>query len=264
MRHENQLKIIFYIIKRPDSLSHFYSKTAVMQFENNSSCLICGGSNSGKTFFVTQIIERLPQLFENPPQSVHYYYGVYQPLFDKLERDYGVIFQEGAPTLQEIDEICDGAPRCVILDDIMDQIVNNSDLCKLFTQYCHHKNLVTYFIMQNLFLPGKHSTTITRNADYFVFTRSPRNLVSITNLAKQVYPGNSKGVIEAYKDITQKPYGIMLWDLHAKTPIDESIFGNIFSDDPCIYLQNGYRPPSYFGPPGYATSSTSRDSKNIN
>ena len=218
------------------------------QLEDNSSIIICGGSKSGKTHFMIECINRFPDLYETSPVSTHYFYGVYQPIFDDLERDYGVIFEQGAPTLDNIDTICDGNTHAIILDDIMEDVVNDRNLCKLFTQYSHHKRLNTYFLTQNLFQKGKYATTITRNADYFVFTKSPRNIICVQNLGKQV--GCASAIQEAYNDVLNHKHGILLLDLHSNTSPGMSIFGNIF-DEPLIYIPNGYPVPEYIGGEGH-------------
>jgi hypothetical protein len=67
------------------------------------------------------------------------------------------------------------------------------------------------------------------NAHYIVLFKNPRDANQVSTLARQMYPGRSKFLLEAFRDTTEKPYGYLLIDL--KPDEKYRIRTNIFSDD---------------------------------
>ena len=69
----------------------------------------------------------------------------------------------------------------------------------------------------NIFHKNKHSRTVSLNAHYMVLFKNVRDASQITNLAKQMYPGNVKYLKSSYEDATNKHYGYFLIDLKSDT-----------------------------------------------
>lgn len=201
-------------------------------FEKHCSVIICGASASGKTTFMVECIKNKSKLFKDVvPAQIYYFYGVHQPLYDRLEKDFNVVCHQGAPSQSDVDRItANGKSNMIILDDLMDDVASQPTLSRLFTQGCHHRQVSVFFLTQNLYFGGKHQTTICRNAHYYVFTRSPANTKAVSILAAQLFPGQTRAVMSAYKDIMSTPYAIMLLDSHPNTPEDMRIRTEIFGD----------------------------------
>ena len=66
------------------------------------------------------------------------------------------------------------------------------------------------------------------NAHYIVAFKNPRNVTQITTLAKQMYPGNTKFMVEAFGDAISRPYGYLLIDLKPQTDEKVRLRTNIF------------------------------------
>ena len=60
----------------------------------------------------------------------------------------------------------------------------------------------------------------------FVF-KNPRDALGISTLARQMYPNNTKFLLESFQDATIKPYGYLLMDLHQLTPENMRVRTNI-------------------------------------
>ena len=58
---------------------------------------------------------------------------------------------------------------------------------------------------------------ISLNTHYIILFKNPRDSQQISALARQMYPGNSQFLIEAYQDTTKKLHGYLLIDLKPKT-----------------------------------------------
>ncbi len=69
------------------------------------------------------------------------------------------------------------------------------------------------------------------NTHYIVLFKNPRDVGQVATLARQMYPGKSKFVVEAFRDATDKPYGYLLIDLKPETDENYRLRTNIFPDD---------------------------------
>lgn len=210
-------------------------------FEPHCSIMVCGASASGKTSFVVDCIKHLKGMFATDiPGKIVYFYGVYQPLFETLEVCHNVQCIAGAPSAEDIDSIIESNKpnsTLIVLDDLMDIVTQSEHLCKLFTEGCHHKNICTIFLTQNLYSGGKYCRTIARNTHYFAFTKSPRNASSLRTLATQVFSGKKRRtVVDAYEDICDKnEHDVLLIDLHPQSNKRFRIRSNIFKPDVTVY-----------------------------
>ena len=69
------------------------------------------------------------------------------------------------------------------------------------------------------------------NSHYIVVFKNPRDALQIATLARQMYPGKSKFLVEAYKNATEKPFGYLMLDLKPDTEEKYRIQTNIFPTD---------------------------------
>lgn len=119
----------------------------------------------------------------------------------------------------------------IIVDDLMAECTKDANMTSLFTRGSHHRNLSVIFIVQNLFHAGKETRTISLNAQYLVIYKNPRDKSQITHLGRQLYPGQTKYVQEAYNDATKNPYGYLLIDLKANTLESHRLRTHIFPNE---------------------------------
>ena len=55
------------------------------------------------------------------------------------------------------------------------------------------------------------------NSNYIVLFKNARDATQVANLARQMYPGKSTFMIEAFKNATSATYGCLLIDLKQET-----------------------------------------------
>ena len=103
-----------------------------------------------------------------------------------------------------------------VIDDLMHE--TNETIAKLFTKGSHHKNISVILLTQNIFHQNKHARSINLNAHYMILFKNVRDASQITNLAKQMYPGNLGYMRDSYMDATSKPFGYLMIDLKPDTP----------------------------------------------
>ena len=73
------------------------------------------------------------------------------------------------------------------------------------------------FLTQNLCFKSKQSRTVNINTQYIVLFKNPRDASQVATLGRQMYPGYSNFLVEAFKDATERPHGYLLIDLHPET-----------------------------------------------
>jgi len=194
------------------------------------TCVIAGPTGSGKTYFVKRFLDNIDQLCNPVPKEILWCYGEWQSQYRDLRN---VKMIEGLPNE---DDWADGKRRLIVIDDLMDE--TDSRVTKLFTKGSHHKNVSVMFIVQNIFCKNKQQRTITLNTHYIVVFKNPRDASQITCLAKQMYPGKTNYMQEAFKDATSLPHGYLLLDLRQETPDHLRLRTRIFPPEyQLVYVQ---------------------------
>ncbi|GFX98715.1 uncharacterized protein TNCV_2567281 [Trichonephila clavipes] len=195
-----------------------------MEFPNLKhpfSMMICGPSNSGKTFFVRRILET--KLIKPFPPKIIWCYGIYQKLFEKMS---DIEFHEGIPS--GVENITNAL---IIIDDLMNEVGDDKKLSNLFTKGSHHRDISVIFILQNIFCKGKQIRNISLNTSYLCCFKNVRDKQQISCLARQMYPSQSKFLLESYDDATKVPYGYLFIDLKPETNERLRIRTSIFPGD---------------------------------
>ena len=213
----------------------------LLPLQPNSSFVITGPTNSGKSIFTKKLINELNNMYEsNPPTKVLYCYRVHQVLFDEMERSMkNILFHEGLPTERFIEEYSDTEHTLIVLDDLMNVVLNSEMVERLFVQSCHHKGLSVVFITQNIYQPGSRARTINLNATYLCLFHNIRDKLQVNCLAKQMYPGQTKMFMEAYDDCIKNKYGYLFIDMYPHSQDEYRLRTNIFpGEDTIIYRPN--------------------------
>ena len=193
------------------------------------TCIIAGPTSSGKSVFTLKFINEAENLITPPPEKIIYCYSEYQPIFNEYPQ---VTFSEGLPDLEQFD----GKQRTLlILDDLMSE--TNDSVSNIFTKFSHHRNISVIYLTQNLFYKSKQSRTMSLNAHYIVLFKNPRDLLQVSTLSRQMFPGKGQFLVEAFKDATAKPFGYLVLDLKPDTEEKYRIRTKIFpGEKQFVYL----------------------------
>ena len=182
-----------------------------LRFPLCRSMIVSGPSGSGKSCYVTTLIEGAQHLFTPPPKRILWYYGEITP-HPALK---GVEYKRGLPTEKEVELF----HKCiVVLDDLMWESSSSHVVGNLFTRVAHHRECFIIHITQNLFQGGKVTRTQSLNAHYLVLFKNPRDRQQILYLARQIYPRKENFVLDSFEDATRRNYGYLLVDLNPITP----------------------------------------------
>ena len=97
----------------------------------------------------------------------------------------------------------------------MDDLMTSTDdrVVDIFTKISQHRDLSVVYLTQNLFYKNKQTRTLSLNSHYIAMFKNGRDATKVDNLARQMYPGQSPFLIEAFKNATSAPYVYLLIDV---------------------------------------------------
>ena len=191
-----------------------------------------GPTQSGKTYFVQQILENNRIVYEEQKSIlIFWYYNQWQECYEKLKKSLGksIRFERGVPELSE--DRCEINARynsIIILDDLMAEATDSPVVSRLFTQG-RHRNASVILLLQNMFPKGKYNTDISRNAQYLAL-RSPSDRKQIGIIGERMFDKNRVHFMNAYYKETEKPYGYLFVDNKPGTPPDNQILADLFGE----------------------------------
>ena len=208
-------------------------------FPDCTSIAVSGATCSGKTFWLYRLLRHKNEMFENPPQKVLYCYGIYQPFYEKMEKELPFItFQQGLPSTVDLEALADEKMcNLLCLDDLMESVTTSSEMENLFVKGMHHRHLSVIFLNQNMYSQGKHSRTINLNTHILVLMKNPRDLSQIQCLACQAFVGKSKFLLETFKDATSQPYGYLILDFSPMGHEAYRVRTRVFPEEDTIIYQ---------------------------
>ena len=190
------------------------------RWQHPFTCIVAGPTQSGKTEFVKRFIKNLEDMVTPLPTRIVWSYGEWQPAYQTLLDK--VDFVQGLPDFP----LYSKEPLLVVIDDQMHGV--DRRITSLFTKGSHHRNLSIVYIVQNLFDQHKEHRTISLNSHYLVIFKNPRDGSQIVHLAKQMYPGKTHYLRQAFALATRQPHGYLLIDLKQATPEGMRLRSHIF------------------------------------
>ena len=215
------------------------STCPVIPFQSGSPIMIAGPTNSGKTVWVNRLLSH--DMFTEIPKSIFYCYGVFQKFFDEMKINPDIktpiIFMEGLPTKDIIDNMNHGNFHIIIFDDMMETIVKSLDMLQLFTKYCHHCNISAVFITQNVYHQGPYARSISLNNHVIILFENSQDLLQMTKLGMQLYPWKLAQFLKVCQMNFTKSYSYLVVDCTPSTPSLLKLCTGIFPNETCIVYQ---------------------------
>lgn len=204
-------------------------------FVHPSTVIICGPSESGKTRFVERVFRQ--KLIRPWPDIIVWYYSEWQDIYERLKKACPSIkFVQGLDG-DLMEHVQPSRPNLIVIDDQMDEAAENKQVTRLFTKGSHHRDISVFLFVQNMFHKGKESRTQSLNTKYYVIFKNPRDKSQIRSLSCQMYPQNSKFLVESFEDATSEPYGYLLIDMRQETEEKLRVKKHIFPNEFCeVYI----------------------------
>ena len=128
--------------------------------------IVAGGSGSGKTEFVKQLVNE--RFYSEPIENIIYCYPDYLTEVP-TEFDVQVQYYVGLPDTSYLAGIPNGS--LLILDDMMIECSKCEDIVKLFSVVARKRRINVILITQNIYQQGKHFRNIRLNATGVVLFR---------------------------------------------------------------------------------------------
>ena len=188
-------------------------------FKHPFTCIVSGPTSCGKTYFLSQLLQRAEDKIQPVPQRIIWLYKRWQPLYDVIRESVfpRVEFIKGVPLNLERDEFLDPRMRNVIvLDDMASEASKDQRITDLFTEGSHHRNLSVISLNQNLY--HSKDPTQRRNCHYLAIFNNPVDKQQVMTLARQMYPNDPKHLLRHFEDAVCQRYGYLLVDLKPTTP----------------------------------------------
>jgi hypothetical protein len=215
-------------------------ETLDASIKHPSTIIIAGQTGSGKSYFTHELIKNKKTFTPIPPKHVIFIYKEWQSLYDKLKSEKLVDeFVCGMPDDKDIKKLMEKYKKngsVMIFDDLMSDIGKSMSNC--FTVYSHHLNCTVILLIQSLFLESKSYKTCSLNAHYIILMKNKRDGASVSYLARQISPYNTRYITEAYLHATRKPYSYLLFDLRQETDDRIRLRSNIFTFPISIYIES--------------------------
>ena len=205
-------------------------------FKHPFRMMCTGASGTGKTTFVTSFLKHIKDMVDKEMDIIVFSYSQEQPLYDKIkENNPEIVWVEGYDAGMDETYLSDNTKnKLVVFDDQMESLTNNLDFQNFFTKKSHHMNISVIFLVQNIFYKSKYMRTINLNTTVYAIFRSPRDMNQVQLLARQLYPGNTRYMIDSYKDATSQPFGYLIVDIDPRTLDKFRLRTKIFPEDTTV------------------------------
>ncbi|KAK0408160.1 hypothetical protein QR680_003807 [Steinernema hermaphroditum] len=195
-------------------------------FTGTFTCLVSACTMGGKTVWTKKLIKNMDTLITPRIDKVWWCYGAYQQGLEELLKDSRVELVEGIPSIDTIKNT--PGNKLLIFDDLMSELENTKLLNDCYTKLAHHNQLSIITLLQNLYACHR---TVRVNSTAIVLLRNPTDALQRQTLARQLFPGNSGYLLEAYDDAVSRQFGYLLIDNHPQTDEDLRCLTNIFPDE---------------------------------
>ena len=121
-----------------------------------------------------------------------------------------------------------------VLDDLMSEGGDDKEILNLFTHYSHHMNVTVCYLCPDMFPQGKYAKTISRNAQYIISFKIPRDKVALRTLLLQIYPTKWLPVMDIYDACTDRPYGYLLFHVHPASRDSTRLLSPLVRHEGCL------------------------------
>jgi len=181
-----------------------------------SNLIIVGQSQSGKTFFVDNLLGNGHRLFNPVPEKVIWFYHTKSDIVSKLDTFENVNVIQGIPENGFDEFIEPEINQIFVLDDLLLECFDNQHVTNLFCRTGSKSNVTNILLVQDLYCYGRQRQTILRQAHYLVLFKSPLDKTFITAVGRRIQGRNIKPFLDIYESATATPYGYLFISGHPK------------------------------------------------
>jgi len=209
-----------------------------LKLKHPFTAIISGPTGSGKSSFCVRFMQNLKSLCteQNFDGGIIWCYSERTAVHDRelSKISNNIRLNKGVP---ENFENKNGKP-CLIIVDVLLDVVYSNNVCNLFTKDTHHRNISVILIIQNLFHQGQFCRDISLNAKYLVLLENVRDINQFMCMYRQLHHKGPNKLYNAYQNATTKPHGYLVLDLAQDTDDRLRFRTYIFPDEypPIFYV----------------------------
>lgn len=186
-----------------------------------------------------ELLRHRQQVFGEPVEGVVYCYSEMQPAFHDPPGG-AVTFHHGLPSHEQMEEYFarfEGKFFVMVFDDLFAEMADSSTARDVATKLVHHRHFTSITLTQNVFAQGKAARSQAVNSQFYILTRTCRDLRQIMALGDQIFPGKGKRFLAIYQDAVDSP-------LSADIPQHLLVNCHPFHTDRCCQLLANILPPN--------------------
>lgn len=206
-------------------------------FVSGSNMIVSGGSCSGKTSLVCELLKNADSLFCTKADKILFAYKHWNDTYDVLDKlSIQIKFVNYLPNEQELREfIGEGNHTIFVCDDLFAELCKSSFAVDLFSRISHHLNVSTILILQEHNAGGGNvGRSLTRNVHYHIITRGGRNAFVLRSIGCQL--GDYSRLKAAYETATEKNYGYLVISTHPAGDRQQRYKSDILPSDQACHV----------------------------
>lgn len=202
--------------------------------------ILSGSSESGKTYFAGQLLQR-KDLFEDQIEAVVYYYPCYltqAPVEWHKTLDIPVSYHVGLPSKEDLINL--DHKTCVVIDDSFDEAINSSAIDHLFRVISGKKKICVIIMTQNNFSKGKYGRDIRNSCNFTVMFRNCCDVSINENIARMA--GLKKAYDAASRENSGKQFPYLFLDQSQKGQLTPyRLYTDIYSRYKIVFSVDGMK-----------------------
>ena len=123
-----------------------------------------------------------------------------------------------------------GEFHIIVLDDLVENIVESTEMQEHFTKDCHHRNVAPIMVSQNVFQKGPNARTISLNIHIHILFTSKRDEAQVSVLAHQLFHSKTKKnkFLTMYDEHMKQRYRYLVIDCTPQYPSEIKVHADIF------------------------------------
>lgn len=180
-----------------------------MKFETPCAICITGPSQCGKSTFIVKLIKNRNQMFNQSFQRIIYCQPANlcvrnNPIFEEILKEFPTAeLVSGLPDISKLFLDMDSSPKCVIIEDLMAELLNSPEMVHLFTVQIHHNNLTVLCTLHNHYYNSRFAKSLSRNIGYKIFFYNRLDLRELKMISMQI-SNNPNFLIECFNFLMKK------------------------------------------------------------
>ena len=198
-------------------------------WKKNFKVFVAGPSSCGKTIFSCDTIQNWPLISRQAFHAIIYCWNKWQPKYEDMRQLVTHWVKDDGSMISKIKSIARGQPVLIIFDDAI-KSESLPEIANLFMIGGRHSNMSMMFLTQRMFDSDKSFMQISRNSDYFVVFKNPRDASEIGRLAQQLTPGK-RSLLGIYEEATRDPFSYLFIDLTQECPPAVKYTSHLFDEN---------------------------------